>query len=113
MSPLDALAALDAAAFGTGLSPQNARACWAAALEGAQQVPLDRELQGEPPRCVTIVASANVFTAPIEWAWALSARGVRVILKSARGLAPVGEAVAAALPASPSSSPRTPASWTP
>lgn len=98
MSPLDTLAALDAATFGTGLSPQNARAGWAAALAGARQVPLDRVLDGEPPRCVTIVASANVFTAPLEWAWGLSARGVRVILKSARGLAPVGEAIAAALP---------------
>ena len=98
MSPLDRLARLDAAQFGTGLSAENARAGWAAAVLCAAQVGLDRTIQGEPPRCITIVASANVFTAPLEWAWALSARGVMVILKSARHLSAVGEAIALAMP---------------
>lgn len=40
-------------------------------------------IQGEPPRCITLVASANVSTAPLEWAWALSVRGVKAVLKSA------------------------------
>jgi hypothetical protein len=96
--PLDRLADVDAAALGTGLPPAHARAVWTSAIDGARAVRLDRPLPGTAPRVVTIVASANVFTAPVEWCWALSQRGVRVLLKSARGLAPVGEALAAALP---------------
>lgn len=95
---LDDLAAVDAATLGTGLPPAHALAAWAAAIEGARRVDLGRTLPGTPPRTVVIVASANVFTAPIEWAWALGGRGVRVILKSARGLAAVGEALARTLP---------------
>lgn len=98
MHPLDALAGIDAATLGTALPPAHARAVWAMAIEGARSVPLDLPLAGPPPASVTLVASANVFTAPIEWAWALSSRGVRVVLKSARGLSAVGDALAAALP---------------
>lgn len=98
MSPLDHLSRLDAAQLGTGLSAENARAGWAAAVRCAREVEIERVIHGEPPRCITIVASANVFTAPLEWAWALSARGVRVILKSARHLSVVGEALAEMIP---------------
>ena len=98
MTGLDALLRVDAATLDTGLSAENARAGWAAAIEGARRVDLVGELPGRAPSAVVIVASANVFTAPIEWAWALSQRGVRVILKSARGLAAVGEAIAEAMP---------------
>lgn len=98
MHPLDALARIDAATLGTALPPAHARAAWALAIEGARSVRTELELLGPAPRAVALVASANVFTAPIEWVWALSARGVRVVLKSARGLAAVGEALAAALP---------------
>lgn len=98
MNGLDRLAELDAAPLSPTLSPANARACWAAAVDGARRVDLGRALPGPLPACVTIVASANVFTAPMEWVWALGSRGVRVILKSARGLTAVGEALAVALP---------------
>ncbi len=98
MHPLDALAGIDAASLGTGLPAEHARAAWAFAIEGARSFSTDRIPPGRPPRAVTVVASANVFTAPIEWAWALSAAGVRVILKSARGLSSVGEALALAFP---------------
>ena len=95
---LTRLAAVDAAGLGTGLSPAGARAAWAAAIEGAASADASRPLPGRAPHTVAIIASANVFTAPLEWAWALSQRGVRVILKSARGLAPVGETLATYLP---------------
>ncbi len=98
MNGLDRLAELDAAPLSPTLSPANTRACWAAAVDGARRVDLGRPLPGPLPACVTIVASANVFTAPMEWAWALGSRGVHVILKSARGLTAVGEALASALP---------------
>ncbi|MSQ00329.1 MAG: hypothetical protein EXR71_00375 [Myxococcales bacterium] len=96
--PLDRLAAVDAARLGTGLPVEHARAAWATAIAGARTVDTTRPLAGTAPSRVVIIASANVFTAPIEWAWALSARGVSVVLKSARGLRAVGEAIATALP---------------
>ncbi len=80
---LQPLARLDAASFDTGLSPENARACWLDALELADQADLARPLTGTAPRAVAIIASANVFTAPLEWAYQLAARGVRVVLKAA------------------------------
>lgn len=80
---LERLAALDAADFGTGLSPANARACWATALAGADLADIARPLPGRPPRDVAIIASANVFTAPLEWAYQLVCRGVHVVLKAA------------------------------
>ncbi len=96
--PLDRLAAIDAATLGTGLPADHARAAWAIAIAAARTVDTARPLPGTAPSSALIIASANVFTAPIEWAWALSARGVRVVLKSATGLAAVGDAVASSLP---------------
>lgn len=80
---LERLAALDAAEFDTGLSPETARACWSTALACADLADLSRPLQGSPPGAVAIIASANVFTAPLEWAYQLAGRGVRVLLKAA------------------------------
>ncbi len=96
--PLDRLTAVDAATLGTGLPPEHARAAWATAISCARTTDTRRSLAGTTPSRVLIVASANVFTAPIEWAWALSARGVSVVIKSATGLRAVGEAIALALP---------------
>ncbi len=84
MNPVLArLAALDAAEFGTGLSSQNARACWSTALACADLADNRRPLPGTRPRAVAIIASANVFTAPLEWAYQLASRGVHVVLKAA------------------------------
>lgn len=83
MSPaLEPLATLDPAAFDTGLSPENARACWSTALACASMADLSRPLPGSPPGAVAIIASANVFTAPLEWAYQLAGRGVKVYLKA-------------------------------
>lgn len=82
---LAALTRLDPSGWDTGLSPENARASWAAALSAISRPALRRPLPGRPPRAVLIVASRNVFTAPLEWLFQLRARGVRVLLKPARG----------------------------
>lgn len=82
---INALRALDPATWGTGLSPANARASWEAALSCIEPEALTRPLAGTPPRAVLIIASRNVFTAPLEWLLHLRARGVRVLLKPARG----------------------------
>lgn len=89
-----ALSALDPAAWGLPLSPDGARAAWAAALEG---LPTTLEpVDGAPPRRVGIICSANVFVAPIEWLVHLRARGVAVWLKPASGQERAGEAIARA-----------------
>jgi hypothetical protein len=95
---LAALAKLDAAVFSPDLGPANARACWRFALEGAARVDLQREVSGTLPSTVLLIASANVFTAPVEWIWQLTSRGVHVILKAAREHEQVARALAAHFP---------------
>mgnify|MGYP003393948598 CR=1 FL=1 len=97
-SPLSRLAQYDAAPFAPELSPENARSCWTFALHCAATADNDRPLSGHAPRCVLLIASANVFTAPLEWAWQLSQRGVRVVIKAAREHSAVVHALAAELP---------------
>lgn len=90
------LASLDAGAWTTGLSPENARACWAAALEG---LPADLPpVEGRPPRAVLLICSGNVFTAPLPWMVQLAGRGVRVIVKPATGQEDAVRAMVAAVP---------------
>jgi len=95
---IDALCRLDAAKWDTGLSPANARACWAGALStlGAEGRP--RVDRGRAPRAVGLIASANVFTAPLEWLVQLAARGVPTLLKPARGQTGMAEAWAGCIP---------------
>jgi hypothetical protein len=95
---LDALAALDPADWGTGLSPANARACWAAAISCIGPDALANPLPGTPPRRVLIIGSANVFTAPLEWMVMLAARGVPVRIKPATGQEAAARAMAACIP---------------
>jgi hypothetical protein len=79
------LGALDPAAWGTGLSEANARACWTAAVGDLDPVALSAPVAGRPPRAVLIVCSGNVFTAPLPWMLHLAARGVRTLVKPATG----------------------------
>jgi hypothetical protein len=79
------LAALDPAAWGTGLSEPNARACWAAAVGDLDPAALTAEVSGTPPRAALIICSGNVFTAALPWMLHLAARGVRTIVKPASG----------------------------
>jgi hypothetical protein len=92
------LAEVDAAALEHRLSPENARACWAAALEGIGEEALAGRVEGTAPRAVLFVGSANVFTAPVSWCAMLAARGVSVRLKPAREQRAVADALAGALP---------------
>lgn len=94
---IETLRALDPTAWGTGLSPANARASWDAALSCFDPDALARPVTGTPPRAVLIVASRNVFTAPLEWLLHLRARGVRVLLKPARGQVAACRAMADAI----------------
>lgn len=96
--PLARLARYDAAPFAPELSPENARSCWAFALHCTATANIERTLPEHSPKSVLIIASANVFTAPVEWAWQLSQRGVRVVIKAAREHAGVVQALAAELP---------------
>lgn len=105
LSPLDPavdprpkLRALDPAAWGTGLSDAGARAAWSQAIDGLTEPFLAFRPAGPPPRRVLIVASANVFTAPLPWLAWLSVQGVPVRLKPARGQLVGAEAIAAVLP---------------
>lgn len=84
-SSIARLRALDPAAWGTGLSPENARACWAGALDALDPAVLAAPVPGRAPRAVLIVGSGNVFTAPLPWMLHLVARGVRVLIKPATG----------------------------
>ncbi len=95
--PRPALAEIDAARLATGLSDAGARLAWRYALSGLSSQFLERRPAGPPPRRVVIIASANVFTAPLPWLAWLSAWGVPVTLKPARGHRLAMEAVAAAL----------------
>lgn len=98
MSPIDRLRRLDPAAWGLPLSPEMARVTWSEAVEDLAQADLGGALPGTPPRRVGIVASANVYTAPLPWLAQLSARGVAVVLKPARGQLAAATAMAACFP---------------
>ena len=95
---LGALARWDAASFAPELSPENARACWDMALRCAALANVSAPVAGKAPGRVLIIASANVFTAPLEWAWQLTSRGVGVILKPARAQEAVCRALAEEMP---------------
>lgn len=82
---LDRLAALDPTGWGTGLSADNARACWSGAVADLDPAALTAPVAGTKPDAVLIVCSGNVFTAPLPWLLHLRARGVRVIAKPASG----------------------------
>jgi hypothetical protein len=93
--PLAELAALDPAAWATGLSDANARACWAAAVADLDPAALTAPVAGTPPRAVLVICSGNVFTAPLPWLLHLAARGVRTLVKPASGQEASVEAMAA------------------
>lgn len=95
---LDRLRALDPASWPTGLSPENSRASWLAALSCISADALARNVPGTPPRAVLIIASGNVFTAPLEWCVQLGHRGVRVLLKPASGQEEIARAIASVIP---------------
>lgn len=95
---LTALAALDPSSWYTRLSPENARACWAAALSCITPEALAAGVPGTPPRTVLILCSSNVFTAPLEWMAQLSVRGVHVRVKPATGHEAAVHAMASAIP---------------
>lgn len=98
VDPLPALHALDPAGWDTGLSPENARASWAAALSCVDAAALRRPVGGRPPRKVLLIASRGVFTAPLEWLLHLHARGVPVLLKPAQEQVAACRAMASVIP---------------
>ncbi|MEZ4316620.1 MAG: acyl-CoA reductase [Myxococcota bacterium] len=65
-----------------GLSPEGARVALDAALDALDDVP--RHLGRPAPGHTVIVCASTVFTASIEWAAVLLARGGRVTLKAPR-----------------------------
>ena len=92
---VERLRKLDPADWGTGLSVENARVCWAEAVAALEHV--DRgPVEGEAPRRVLLLASANVFTVPLPWMALLSLRGVELRVKAARGLGAATRAMAGA-----------------
>lgn len=93
-----ALATLDPADWGTGLSPANARASWRAAVADLDETALSVPIAGRAPRRVLVICSGNVFTAPLPWLAHLAARGVPVILKPATGQELAGQQMAAVFP---------------
>ena len=95
---LSRLRALDPAGWGTGLSPANVRACWSEALDDLAAADLTGPLPGSAPACALIIASANVFTAPLRWLLHLCLRGVPVRVKAARGLIGATRAMCAPIP---------------
>ncbi len=98
MSPTAALRALDPAGWGLPLSDPMARVTWTEALDAVDLADLGEVVVGRAPRRVAIVASANVYTAPLPWAVHLAARGVEVVIKPARGQVAAMTAIAACLP---------------
>lgn len=98
MSTLHYLRTLDPVQWNTGLSPENARVCWTEAIDALARAQVDIPLSGRAPQKVLIIASANVFTAPLPWLALLSQQGVHIRLKAARGLLPVAQAMATAFP---------------
>ncbi len=89
------LAAVDPCPHVPWLSPQGARAAWAAAL---QPLPALSAFRGNNPGRVVIVAAGTVFTAPIEVVAATLALGGTAVWKTPAGQPGVAEAVAAADP---------------
>lgn len=90
---LERLRRLDPTRWGLPLSPENALGTWANALDALRPEPLAEPVAGAAPRRVLIVASANVYVAPLPWMLQLRARGVEVRVKAAR----VGEAAVRAM----------------
>lgn len=90
---LERLRRLDPTTWALPLSPENARGTWAHALDALEPGPLAEPVSGRAPRRVLIVASANVYVAPLPWMLQLRARGVEVRVKAAR----VGEAAVRAM----------------
>jgi hypothetical protein len=95
---LERLAALDPTGWGTGLSAENARACWDATLGDLDRNAILAPLDARPPAAVLIVCSGNVFTAPLPWMLHLRARDVRVLVKPASGQEAAIDAMAACIP---------------
>lgn len=91
------LAALDPAAWGTGLSPENARAGWASAVGDLDAAALLAPVSGTQPRGVLLICSGNVFTAPLPWLLHFAARGVPTIVKPASGQEAAVRAMAGAI----------------
>jgi hypothetical protein len=79
------------------LSAAGTQAAWHAALDGMVPEDFARRVPGAPPGRVLIIASANVFTAPLEWMLHLAARGVDVRVKPARGQLEAVQAMAVAV----------------
>ena len=92
---LERLRRLDPADWGTGLSVENVRLCWAEAVEALERVD-QGPVEGRAPERVLLLASSNVFTVPLPWMALLSLRGVKLRVKAARGLGAATGAMAAA-----------------
>ena len=75
-------AAMDPAAWETGLSPEGARLALlhAVAPYRGRSLPWPEHLV--PPRRLVIWCSSNVFTAPLEWTATFAAAGTEVVLKA-------------------------------
>ncbi len=95
MSPLPALRALDPAGWGLPLSDAMAAVTWAEAVDALEAADLAAPVAGRAPRRVAIIASANVYTAPLPWIAQLAAHGVEVVVKPARGQLAAMTAIAA------------------
>lgn len=93
---IDALRALDPTRWELPLSPAMARATWDDAVAACAVAPVDAP-PGRAPRRVAIVASANVYTAPLGWMVQLRRLGVEVVVKPARGHLLAAQAMAAAV----------------
>lgn len=76
----------DPTAVGAPLSPAGARFAWEAALASLDpaSVQAAAELDGAPFPSAALVVARTVFTAPLEWAAVLLARGTALTLKVPR-----------------------------
>jgi Acyl-CoA reductase (LuxC) len=92
------LRATDPVPLGAPLSPVGARLAWDAALGALEPEALSRAaaLPGAPFASAAVVVARTVFTAPLEWAAVLLARGTRVVLKVPHDQPATGLALATA-----------------
>lgn len=77
-------AAMDPAAWDTGLSAPGAREALRVATREVLAADLRPQPRLVPPRTLLIWCAANVFTAPLEWTALFAAWGSRVLLKAPR-----------------------------
>lgn len=92
------LRALDPTGWGHGLSAAAAEHTWRDAVDALTRADLVGPVPGAPPRRVLLVASANVYVAPLPWIAHLAGRGVEVRVKPARGQLDAMLAIASCFP---------------